>query len=153
MSGVVAKLYYYDTANHKQLEKDIRNGVLSTKDIIFDEKSKSVLTHGVRFGGEIVDNLTTDSSTKILSAGAGKRINDKVETVKRDVTNIKTEISGIRTFITDLIGEEIVVTEIKSIKGGNGIKVGSRPGVDYEKIIETDIDTNSALGYNDEGKL
>lgn len=151
MPGVVGKLYYYDTKNHNTFERDKRNNILNTRDIVFDEKTKTVWTHGVTFGGEIVDNANDDSSTKVLSAGAGKRINDKVESLETDVEKLDKKVTGIKMFVQDLIGEEVIITEITAIKGQKGVKVTTTEA--NEKLIGLDIDEDSALGYNQDGKL
>jgi len=54
-------------------------------------------------------------------------------------------------FVQDLIGEEVIITEITAIKGQNGVKVTTTEA--NEKLIGLDIDEDSALGYNQDGKL
>lgn len=52
----------------------------------------------------IIDNLTTNDATKVLSAKQGKVLNDDINNVESDVSNLQTSVNSLSTSITNLTG-------------------------------------------------
>ena len=52
----------------------------------------------------IIDNLTTNDATKVLSAKQGKVLNDDINNVESDVSNLQTSVNSLSDSITNLTG-------------------------------------------------
>ena len=50
----------------------------------------------------IIDNLTTNDATKVLSAKQGKVLNDDINNVESDVSNLQTSVNSLNNSITDI---------------------------------------------------
>ncbi|MDR1018904.1 MAG: hypothetical protein LBM02_09415 [Lachnospiraceae bacterium] len=78
---------------------------LSTEDYTTVEKTKlSGISEGAEVNTEIVDNLTTDDSTKVLSAKQGKALNDAIS------SKINTSEKGVAGGVASLGSDGLVPT-------------------------------------------
>lgn len=60
----------------------------------------------VIFGAEVIDNLTSDSTTKGLSANQGRVLNEKISAINDEVKQVSNELSSVNEKL-DNIGETL----------------------------------------------
>ena len=71
----------------------------------------------------IIDNLTTNDATKVLSAKQGKVLNDDINNVESDVSNLQTSVNSLSDSITNLVQIQYIECGNKTLNNGASVNV------------------------------